>query len=180
MYENSHIFCALQMNTISYPDLKKKTYTQKLKIPRSLKLLSVKGHWNSFHTIYGQINYWNSNFLFSNFRLVILSNIVYTFYNAKLFAVLPCLHLKQNGLTQVIVTQTSAVFLHMENSYYSGEAIYQEGKKMDRKTQIYYLYDNLPVIHNFELFTFPVCIIYLRNMIINLYFRVSLNASYMQ
>lgn len=114
---------------LTHPDLKKKTYTQKLKIPRSLKLLSVKGHWNSFCTIYGQITYWNSNFLFSNLRLVILNNIVYTFYNAKLFAVLPCFHLKQNGLNQVIVTQTSAVFLHMENSYYSGEAVYQEGKK---------------------------------------------------
>lgn len=89
----------------------------------------MKGHWNSFSAIYGQITYWNSNFLFSNLRLVILNNIVYTFYNAKLFAVLPCFHLKQNGLNQVIVTQTSAVFLHMENSYYSGEAVYQEGKK---------------------------------------------------
>lgn len=42
------------------------------------------------------------------------------------------------------------------------------------------IYDNLPVIHIFELFTFPVFIIYLENVIINLYFRVSLSASYMQ
>lgn len=42
---------------------------------------------------------------------------------------LPCFHLKQNGLNQIIVAQTLAVFLHLEISYYSGEAIYQKKKK---------------------------------------------------
>lgn len=108
---------------------------------------------------------------------------------------LPCFHLKQNGLNQIIVAQTLAVFLHLEISYYSGEAIYQKkrkktnnqnrGKPHNKKTQWAekqktMIYVNLPVIHIFELFTFQVYIIYLENMIINVYFRVSLKASYVQ
>lgn len=42
------------------------------------------------------------------------------------------------------------------------------------------IYVNLPVIHIFELFTVQVYIIDLENMIINVYFRVSLKASYVQ
>lgn len=72
---------------------KKKAYTQQLQIPRNLKLLTVKGHWNCSNRVYLQISYWNSILsTLWHLWLVILSNT--------------CFHLKQNGPNQVMVGQT--------------------------------------------------------------------------